>query len=83
MKEQNNSVKAGTATETNSNTLNRQNNTIKLAKMGMLVAISVILVYVHFPIFRLRHFWSMTRQTFQSSSERSHLDLWLDSHLLW
>jgi riboflavin transporter len=36
----------------NNVTLNRQNNTIKLAKMGMLVAISVILVYlVHFPIF--------------------------------
>jgi riboflavin transporter FmnP len=36
----------------NNNTLNRQNNTIKLAKMGMLVAISVILVYfIHFPIF--------------------------------
>jgi len=36
----------------NNYSLNRQNNTIKLAKMGMLVAISVILVYlIHFPIF--------------------------------
>lgn len=36
----------------NINSMNRQNNTIKLAKMGMLVAISVILVYlIHFPIF--------------------------------
>lgn len=32
--------------------MNSQNKTIKLAKMGMLVAISVVLVYlVHFPIF--------------------------------
>jgi len=35
-----------------SNILTQQNKTIKLAKMGMLVAISVILVYlIHFPIF--------------------------------
>ena len=43
---------SNTGIDKNNVTLNRQNNTIKLAKMGMLVAISVILVYlVHFPIF--------------------------------
>ncbi len=31
--------------------LSQQNKTIKLAKMGMLVAISIILVQIHFPIF--------------------------------
>lgn len=53
MKEQNNTVANDKSSATkNNNTLNRQNNTIKLAKMGMLVAISVILVYlIHFPIF--------------------------------
>ena len=36
----------------NDNNLNTQKSTIKLAKMGMLVAISIILVYlIHFPIF--------------------------------
>lgn len=30
----------------------KQNNTVKLAKMGMLVAVSIVLVYfIHFPIF--------------------------------
>lgn len=34
------------------NNLNTRRNTVKLAKMGMLVAISVVLVYlIHFPIF--------------------------------
>ncbi|NCA78552.1 MAG: ECF transporter S component, partial [Alphaproteobacteria bacterium] len=34
------------------NNLNAQKRTIRLAKMGMLVAISVVLVYfIHFPIF--------------------------------
>lgn len=34
------------------NNLNTQKSTVKLAKMGMLVAISVVLVYlIHFPIF--------------------------------
>ena len=43
---------SNTGIDKNNVTLNRQNNTIKLAKMGMLVAISVILVYlIHFPIF--------------------------------
>jgi riboflavin transporter len=54
MKEQNNTVandKSGATKDKNNNTLNRPSNTIKLAKMGMLVAISVILVYIHFPIF--------------------------------
>ena len=33
------------------NNLNRQSNTVKLAKMGMLVAISIVLVYfIHFPL---------------------------------
>ena len=31
--------------------MNQQKNTVKLAKMGMLVAISLILVTIHFPIF--------------------------------
>ncbi len=31
---------------------NRNHNTVRLAKMGMLVAVSIVLVYfVHFPIF--------------------------------
>lgn len=52
MKETNNTSTNNKAQDRNSATLNRQNNTIKLAKMGMLVAISVILVYlIHFPIF--------------------------------
>lgn len=38
--------------QTQTQTLNAQRNTIKLAKMGMLVAISIVLVsLVHFPIF--------------------------------
>ena len=33
------------------NNLNRQSSTVKLAKMGMLVAISIVLVYfIHFPL---------------------------------
>lgn len=33
------------------NNLNKQSNTVKLAKMGMLVAIAIVLVYfIHFPI---------------------------------
>jgi len=36
----------------NTNTLNTQKSTVKLAKMGMLIAISIVLVYlVHVPIF--------------------------------
>jgi riboflavin transporter FmnP len=36
----------------NNNSLNRQKNTVKLAKMGMLVAIAIVLVsFIHFPIF--------------------------------
>ena len=31
---------------------NRNHNTVRLAKMGMLVAIAIVLVYfIHFPIF--------------------------------
>lgn len=34
------------------NTLNTQKSTVRLAKMGLLVAISIVLVYfIHFPIF--------------------------------
>ena len=36
----------------NINTQTKQNSTVKLAKMGMLVAVSIVLVYfIHFPIF--------------------------------
>ncbi|MBR2619362.1 MAG: ECF transporter S component, partial [Firmicutes bacterium] len=40
-------------TENNNTTVEKkQNNTLKLAKMGMLVAVSIVLVYfIHFPIF--------------------------------
>lgn len=39
-------------TESNINQQKKQNNTVKLAKMGMLVAVSIVLVYfIHFPIF--------------------------------
>ena len=38
-------------TEKNNINGTKQNNTLKLAKMGMLVAVSIVLVYfVHFPI---------------------------------
>ncbi|MGI6257886.1 MAG: ECF transporter S component [Anaerovoracaceae bacterium] len=38
--------------EGKNNTLNRQKNTVKLAKMGMLVAIALVLVsFIHFPLF--------------------------------
>lgn len=37
---------------TEKNNVTKQNNTLKLAKMGMLVAVSIVLVYfIHFPIF--------------------------------
>ena len=37
---------------TEKNNATKQNNTLKLAKMGMLVAVSIVLVYfIHFPIF--------------------------------
>lgn len=39
------------ANNSGSAVLTQQNKTVKLAKMGMLVAISIILVQIHFPIF--------------------------------
>ena len=51
-------------------------STVRLAKMGMLVAISVVLVYfIHFPIFRQFRLWSMTLQKSRSFSAHLPSDL--------